>query len=71
VVSVNYSGSMISMATCGATTTNRLPSGLQPLGQFNGLSWARRIEPLRYHENQRYVERESIANALQTGCFLV
>ena len=35
----------------------------QPLGQFNGLSWARAIEPLRYQESQRqYVEeRESIA----------
>ncbi len=36
---------------------------VQPLGQFNGLRWARRIEPLRYQESQRqYVEaRESIA----------
>ena len=35
----------------------------QPLGQFNGLNWARRIEPLRYQESQRqYVEaRETIA----------
>ena len=35
----------------------------QPLGQFNGLIWARRIEPLRYQESQRqYVEaRETIA----------
>ena len=35
----------------------------QPLGQFNSLVWARRIEPLRYQESQRqYVEeRESIA----------
>jgi outer membrane protein TolC len=35
----------------------------QPLGQFNGLLWARRIEPLRYQESQRqYVEeRETIA----------
>jgi len=35
----------------------------QPLGQFNGLRWARRIEPLRYQESQRqYVEeRETIA----------
>ena len=36
---------------------------VQPLGQFNGLRWARRIEPLRYQESQRqYVEaRETIA----------
>ncbi|WP_310396908.1 TolC family protein [Hymenobacter sp.] len=35
----------------------------QPLGQFNGLRWAQRIEPLRYQESQRqYVEeRETIA----------
>ncbi|WP_210514798.1 TolC family protein [Hymenobacter terricola] len=35
----------------------------QPLGQFNGLLWARRIEPLRYQESQRqFVEdRETIA----------
>ncbi|OGX85489.1 TolC family protein [Hymenobacter glacialis] len=35
----------------------------QPLGQFNGLRWARRLEPLRYQESQReYVEaRETIA----------
>ena len=35
----------------------------QPLGQFNGLIWAKRIEPLRYQESQRqYVEaRETIA----------
>ena len=35
----------------------------QPLGQYNGLRWARRIEPLRYQESQRqYVEeRETIA----------
>ncbi|MFD2719127.1 TolC family protein [Hymenobacter monticola] len=35
----------------------------QPLGQFNGLRWARAIEPLRYQESQRqYVEeRETIA----------
>ena len=35
----------------------------QPLGQFNGLRWAGRIEPLRYQESQRqYVEeRETIA----------
>jgi outer membrane protein TolC len=35
----------------------------QPLGQFNALRWARRIEPLRYQESQRqYVEeRETIA----------
>jgi outer membrane protein TolC len=35
----------------------------QPLGQFNSLRWARRIEPLRYQESQRqYVEeRETIA----------
>jgi len=35
----------------------------QPLGQFNALHWARRIEPLRYQESQRqYVEeRETIA----------
>ena len=35
----------------------------QPLGQFNALRWARRIEPLRYEESQRqYVEeRETIA----------
>ncbi|WP_460548687.1 TolC family protein [Hymenobacter daeguensis] len=35
----------------------------QPLGQFNGLLWARRIEPLRYQESRRqYVEeRETIA----------
>ena len=36
---------------------------VQPLGQFNGLAWARRIEPLRYQESQRrYVEdRETVA----------
>ena len=36
---------------------------VQPLGQFNALGWARRIEPLRYQESQRqYVEeRETIA----------
>ncbi|WP_198173012.1 TolC family protein [Hymenobacter ginkgonis] len=35
----------------------------QPLGYFNGLKWARRIEPLLYQENQRqYLEdREAIA----------
>lgn len=35
----------------------------QPLGQFNSLAWARRIEPLRYQESQRqYVEnRETVA----------
>ena len=35
----------------------------QPLGQFNGLKWARAIEPLRYQESQRtYVEeRETVA----------
>ena len=35
----------------------------QPLGQFNGLLWARRIEPLRYQESQRQYaeERETIA----------
>ena len=36
---------------------------VQPLGQFNGLRWARAIEPLRYQESQRgYVEeRETVA----------
>ena len=36
---------------------------MQPLGQFNGLKWARAIEPLRYQESQRiYVEeRETVA----------
>ena len=36
---------------------------VQPLGQFNGLKWARAIEPLRYQESQRgYVEeRETVA----------
>ena len=35
----------------------------QPLGYFNGLKWARRIEPLLYEESQRqYLEdREAIA----------
>jgi outer membrane protein TolC len=35
----------------------------QPLGQFNGLLWSRRIEPLRYQESQRQFveERETIA----------
>ena len=35
----------------------------QPLGYFNGLKWARRIEPLRYQESQRqYLEdREALA----------
>ena len=35
----------------------------QPLGQFNGLKWARAIEPLRYQESTRgYVEeRETVA----------
>ncbi|WP_246010578.1 TolC family protein [Hymenobacter perfusus] len=35
----------------------------QPLGSFNNLKWARRLEPLRYQESQRlYVEeRETIA----------
>jgi len=35
----------------------------QPLGQFNALRWARRIEPLRYEESRRqYAEaRETIA----------
>ncbi|MGI4742912.1 MAG: TolC family protein [Janthinobacterium lividum] len=35
----------------------------QPLGYFNGLKWARRIEPLLYQESQRqYLEdREAIA----------
>ena len=35
----------------------------QPLGQFNGLRWARRIEPLRFQESQRQFveERETIA----------
>ncbi|GGG42268.1 membrane protein [Hymenobacter glacieicola] len=38
----------------------------QPLGLFNGLKWARRIEPLRYQESQRqYVEeREGIAQRI-------
>ena len=36
---------------------------VQPLGQFNGLKWARAIEPLRYQESlRRYVEeRETVA----------
>ena len=36
---------------------------VQPLGQFNGLKWARAIEPLRYQESSRaYVEeRETVA----------
>lgn len=35
----------------------------QPLGQFNALAWARRIEPLRYQESQRqYMEEvETVA----------
>ena len=35
----------------------------QPLGQFNGLRWARRLEPLRYQESRRQYgeERETIA----------
>ena len=35
----------------------------QPIGQFNALTWARRIEPLRYQESQRLAveEREAIA----------
>ncbi|WP_375416670.1 TolC family protein [uncultured Hymenobacter sp.] len=35
----------------------------QPLGQFNALRWARRIEPLRYQESQRQYaeERETVA----------
>ena len=32
---------------------------VQPLGQFNGLKWARAIEPLRYQESlRRYVGNE-------------
>ena len=36
---------------------------VQPLGQFNGLKWARAIEPLRYQESQRTYaeERETLA----------
>ena len=36
---------------------------VQPLGQFNGLKWARAIEPLRFQESSRaYVEeRETVA----------
>ena len=36
---------------------------VQPLGQFNGLKWARAIEPLRYQESlRRYVEeRQTVA----------
>ena len=35
----------------------------QPLGRFNDLRWARRLEPLRYQESQRLFveERETIA----------
>jgi len=38
----------------------------QPLGMFNGLKWARRIEPLRYQESQRLFveERETIAQRI-------
>ncbi|MDF7811164.1 TolC family protein [Hymenobacter sp. YC55] len=38
----------------------------QPLGKFNSLRWANRIEPLRYQESQRvYVEeREGIAQRI-------
>ncbi|UOQ76886.1 TolC family protein [Hymenobacter sp. 5516J-16] len=38
----------------------------QPLGMFNGLKWARRIEPLRYQESQRQYleEREGIAQRI-------
>ncbi|OWP62528.1 hypothetical protein CDA63_13550 [Hymenobacter amundsenii] len=38
----------------------------QPLGRFNDLRWARRLEPLRYQESQRqYVEeRETIAQRI-------
>ncbi|MFD2784596.1 TolC family protein [Hymenobacter rubripertinctus] len=38
----------------------------QPIGRFNDLRWARRLEPLRYQESQRqYVEeRESIAQRI-------
>lgn len=38
----------------------------QPIGQFNSLRWARRIEPLRYQESQRLYaeERETIAQRI-------
>ncbi|GAB3291461.1 TolC family protein [Hymenobacter tenuis] len=38
----------------------------QPLGSFNSLKWARRIEPLRYQESQRLYaeEREGIAQRI-------
>jgi outer membrane protein TolC len=39
---------------------------LQPIGKFNNLRWANRIEPLRYQESQRlYIEeREGIAQRI-------
>ena len=45
----------------------------QPLGMFNSLKWARRIEPLRYEESQRlYVEeRETIAQRITELYFAV
>lgn len=38
----------------------------QPIGRYNGLRWARKIEPLRYQESQRqYTEqREAIAQRI-------
>ncbi|MCC2547316.1 TolC family protein [Hymenobacter sp. BT175] len=48
---------------------NNNPVGIglsQPIGRFNSLRWARKIEPLRYEESQRqYVEeREAIAQRI-------
>jgi len=50
----------------GVRRYNNQPVALgftQPIGQFNTLAWARRIEPLRYQESQRVAveEREAIA----------
>jgi len=48
---------------------NTQPVGIgltQPIGRFNGLRWARRIEPLRYEESGRQyaAERENIAQRI-------
>ncbi|RYU80233.1 TolC family protein [Hymenobacter persicinus] len=48
---------------------NNQPVGIglaQPIGRFNGLRWARRLEPLRYEEaGRQYVEeRENIAQRI-------
>ena len=47
-------------------TTPAIVGLSQPIGGYNGLYWARRIEPLRYEESQRQfvAERENIAQRI-------